>query len=267
MNISRIKAIVMRHLYLYKGRSLPRFLDIFFWPVMTLLTWGFLSVYLQGAKISGGSGINFLSVILGAAILWEIIIRAQQAISIYFLEDVWEKNFLNIFVSPLTLGEFFVASVILGLIRIIIVCIVLFLVSILIYNFNIFSLGLPLIGYIGNLFMFGLAVALFINAVILRFGTSAQVLAFGIIFLIQPISAVFYPISILPIWAQYTAKLLPISYVFEDMRATIAGNAFDTKSFLIALGLNIFYLVLAWIFFTGMFKSIKKKGLLLKVQN
>lgn len=264
MKLGRINAIVMRHLYLYKGRSLPRFLDIFFWPVMALLTWGFLSLYLQNSQFSS---VNFLGVLLGAAILWEIINGSQKAISIYFLEDVWEKNFLNIFVTPLSLGEFFLASVILGFIRIIIIAFVLFLVAIAFYHFNIFSFGIPLVAYISNLFIFGLAIALFINAVILRFGTSAQVLAFGIIFLIQPISAVFYPVSVLPVWAQYFSKILPVSYVFEDMRNTVAGGAFDFKSFVIALSLNALYLLLAWFFFKRMFKKVKEKGILLKVQN
>ncbi|MFA6050314.1 MAG: ABC transporter permease [Candidatus Paceibacterota bacterium] len=254
----------MRHTYLYKGRSLPRFLDIFFWPVVTILTWGFLSVYLEGANLSS---VNFISVILGAVIFWEIVQRSQQAISIYFLEDVWEKNFLNIFVTPLTLAEFFTASFILGVIRIIITTTVLFLIALFMYNFNLFSIGLPLLPYVVNLFLFGVVVALFINAIILRFGTSAQVLAFGLIFIIQPICAIYYPLSALPTWIQPISLGIPITHVFEAMRATMRGEAFNTESFLIALILNIVYLVIVWFFFKGMFASVKKKGLLLKVQN
>lgn len=264
MKIERIYAIIMRHLYLYKGRSLPRFLDIFFWPVVTILTWGFLSVYLN--KVNLGD-VNFISVILGAVIFWEIAQRAQQSISIYFLEDVWEKNFLNIFVTPLTLSEFFVASFILGVIRIIITCAVLFVIAFFLYHFNLFSLGFALVPYVANLFLFGVTIAIFINAIILRFGTSAQVLAFGVIFIIQPITAVYYPVSALPLWVQPFSMMLPTTHVFEAMRATFHGDAFDVHSFLIGLALNIAYFLAAWLFFQKMFQSVKKKGLLLKVQS
>jgi ABC-2 type transport system permease protein len=264
MSIKRIQAIIMRHLYLYKGRSLPRFMDILFWPVMTILSWGFLSVYLNKINLSN---LNFISVILGAVILWEVVQRSQQSVSISFLEDVWEKNFLNIFISPLTLGEFFVATLFLGVIKIILTCAVLFVISLALYHYNLFSLGLSLVPYVANLFLFGVVVALFINSIILRFGTSAQVLAFGVIFIMQPVSAVYYPVSVLPTWIQPVSYSIPVTHVFESMRKTIAGEPFDMRSFLIALGLNLLYLSLAWIFFTQMFKSVKKKGLLLKVQN
>lgn len=264
MSIDRIKAIVMRHLYLYKGRSLPRFLDIFFWPIITLLTWGFLSVYLQKTNLSN---VNFVSVILGAVVFWEITQRAQQSISIYFLEDVWEKNFLNIFVTPLRLSEFFIASLILGFIRIVIISFVMFLVTLVLYHYNIFAIGYAFIPYVVNLFLFGVSIALFINAIILRFGTSAQVLAFGVIFLIQPVSAVFYPIASLPSWIHPLSFSIPISYIFEAMRYTLSTGFFDTQSLIMATILNIVYLALAWIFFKAMFKSVKDKGLLIKVQN
>ncbi|HEY4512277.1 MAG TPA: ABC transporter permease [Candidatus Paceibacterota bacterium] len=264
MSFIRIYAIIMRHLYLYKGRSLPRFLDILFWPVVTILTWGFLSLYLNDINLSN---LNFVSIILGAVIFWEITQRTQQSISIYFLEDVWEKNFLNIFVTPLTLAEFFSASFILGVIKIIITCAVLFVISFFLYHFNLFMLGFTLIPYVANLFLFGVSVALFINAIILRFGTSAQVLAFGVIFIIQPISAVYYPVSALPLWIQPVSSIIPVTHVFEAMRETMQGVPFNIQSFLIATFLNIAYLLVAWLFFKHMFASVKKKGLLLKVQN
>ncbi len=254
----------MRHLYLYKGRSLPRFMDIFFWPVMTLLTWGFFSVYL--GKLNLGN-INIISVLLGAVVFWEIVQMSQQAVSVYFLEDVWEKNFLNIFVTPLTLGEFFAATAILAIIKIIITAAVLLTVAYFSYHYSIFTLGFAVIPYALNLFIFGMVIAIFINAIILRFGTSAQVLAFGVILILQPLSAVFYPVTALPSFIQPISRILPTTYVFEAMRATLAGGVFDTTSFLLALGLNIFYFIVVCFFFSTMFKIVKRKGILLKVQN
>lgn len=254
----------MRHIYLYKGRSLPRFMDIFFWPVVTLLTWGFLSVYLGKINLSN---VNFLSVIMGAVIFWEVVHTTQNAISIYFLEDVWEKNFLNIFVTPLRLSEFFIASVILAILKISVTFSILLAIALSLYHYSIFSLGISLLPYLINLFVFGAVIALFINGIIIRYGTSAQVLAFGVIFILQPISAVFYPVSALPGFIHPFSYAIPVTHVFEAMRSTIAGGGFDSMSFWYATGLNILYFAFAWLFFNKMFKNVKQKGLLLKVQN
>jgi ABC-2 type transport system permease protein len=137
----------------------------------------------------------------------------------------------------------------------------------LLYHFNILHIGLSLIPLMLNLFIFGFVLAIFINAIIIRFGSSAQVLAFGMAILVQPISAVYYPVSVLPQFLQYVSYLLPSSYVFESLRTISNGGTFDTQMFLTALLLNIIYLFLASWFFVSMFKKVKMMGKLLKIQD
>lgn len=263
MNLERINALVLRHLYIYK-RSMPRLLDVFFWPVMELLTWGFFSFYLGQTSLQN---FNLATMLLGGVLLWQVVDRAQNFFSIYFLEDVWHRNFLNIFVSPLKLSEFLFAGVSLSLLRIFVTLFFLSLVSYLLYSFNVFTLGFALLPFAFNLFIFGTVIALFINGIILRFGSSAQVLAFGISFLIQPISAAFYPVAALPEVLQYISRILPVSYVFESMREVLQGNGIDWNAFLVAFLLNLVYLILMLIFFSSMFKKVKVLGKLLKVQD
>lgn len=239
-------------------------MDVFFWPVMELLTWGFFSFYLGQTSLEN---FGIATMLLGGVLLWQVVDRTQNSISIYFLEDVWHRNFLNIFVSPLRLGEFFLAGALLSIVRLIVLVGFLALVSFLLYSFNIFTLGFSLLPFIFNLFLFGVVIALFINGIILRFGSSAQILAFGISFLIQPISAAFYPVSALPEALQYISWSLPVSYVFESMRQVMAGGALDWHAFWVAFLLNLVYLTLMWIFFSAMFKKVKKLGKLLKVQD
>lgn len=263
MNLNRIKALIIRHLYVYH-KSIPRLLDVFFWPVMDLLILGFLSLYLNSLDIKG---VDIISLLLGAVILWQIVDRAQNAISVYFLEDVWERNFLNLFVTPLTLGEFFLAGVILGVVRIVIVGVIMSVIAFFLYSFNIFTLGILLVPFLLNLFLFGVVLALFINGIILRFGSSAQVLAFGMALLVQPISAVYYPVSSLPNVIQYVSYALPTTYVFESLREISTSGTFNFDYFWIGLTLNIIYVTLMWFFFKAMFKKVKMLGRLLKVQN
>ncbi len=263
MNWGRINALVLRHLYIYK-RSMPRLMDVFFWPVMELLTWGFFSFYLGQTSLQN---FNLATMLLGGVLLWQIVDRAQNSISIHFLEDVWQRNFLNIFVSPLRLSEFFVAGALLSVLRVIVIGCFMSLVSFFLYKFNIFTLGFSLLPFVLNLFLFGVVIALFINGIIFRFGSSAQVLAFGIAFLIQPISAAFYPVTALPVMLQYISRMLPVSYVFESMREVISGGEIDWNAFWIAFLLNLVYLTVMWLFFSAMFKKVKKLGKLLKVQD
>src|SRR3989344_3242127 len=113
MSLTRIYALLLRYLYLYP-RSIPRILDIVFWPIVDLLIWGWLTLYLQQSR-AGIPGI--VSALLGALIFWNFIQRSQQAVSIAFLEEIWERNLLNIFVTPLRLSEFLVATVLIGIVR------------------------------------------------------------------------------------------------------------------------------------------------------
>ncbi|MDP2704476.1 MAG: ABC transporter permease [bacterium] len=261
MKFYRINALLIRHLYLYR-RSLPRMMDIFYWPVMDILVWGFFSVYLEKSSLAG---FNAVSVLLGAMIFWDLLNQSQKAVSVAFLEDIWEKNLINIFVAPVRVSEFLGATVFIGLVRIALVSVVLGGLAFLFYHFNIFALGFYLIPFVANLLLFGWILGIFTTGIILRYGTQAQILAFGFIFIIQPFSAVFYPVSALPNALQYVALILPSSHVFEGLRAVLLGNTFPAGPLLLATATNLLYLVLALMFFMAMFRLGKIIGLLKKL--
>jgi ABC-2 type transport system permease protein len=261
MKLHRIKALIIRQLYLYP-RSFPRLMDVFFWPVLELLVWGFLSVYLEKLNLNS---VNIASILLGALIFWELLNRSQNAVTIAFLEDVWEKNLLNLFVTPMKTIEFMVSTIVLGLVRIITQGVILGFVAYILYSFNIFQFGLYTLPFIVSLLIFGWILGLFVVAIILRYGTTAQVLAFGIIFLVQPFSAVFYPVSALPQVLQWVAYIIPSTYVFEGMRSVIATGSLPLSTLLISFALNAVYFALVSWFFYWMFRKVKERGLLLKL--
>jgi len=169
-------------------------------------------------------------------------------------------------VTPLRLSEFFVSTLLIGLVRLILVGIILAVLSSLIYRFNLFALGFALIPFVLNLFLFGWALGLLANAVILRFGTSAQILAWGFIVLIQPFSAVFYPVSALPSFLQPISYLLPSTYVFEGMRSVIATGSVSAAHLWGAVVVNAVYLLFMLWFFFRMFAYVKREGKLLKLE-
>lgn len=261
MRIERILAIVLRHLYLYK-RSLSRLMEIFYWPVLDVLVWGFITVFLAQ---SGEGFPNYLAFFLGAMILWDILFRSQQGISISFLEEIWSRNLLNLFVSPLRPGEFLIATMLISIFKLIAAALATVLLAWWLFSFNILIMGLALVPFVLNLMMFGWAIGITTTAVILRFGQKAEIMAWGLAFLFQPVSAVFYPVSVFPEWLQKIAWWVPATPVFEGMRSVVQSGDFPLEMLLRSFGLNLLYLTVALGIFYTMFHIAKQKGLLMRV--
>ena len=261
MNLRHIRALVLRYTFLYT-RSVPRVAEMFFWPVMDLLVWGFLTVYLRRLEHQVPAAITFL---LGSMIFWDILYRAQQAVTISFLEDIWARNLLNIFVSPIRVSEFIAATYVVGFVKILVTVGILAGLALWFYHWNLFQMGLPLIPLFANLLLMGWAVGMITTALIMRWGQSAEALAWGIPFLIQPVAAVFYPLSALPDWLQPVSRAIPATYVFEGMRQVLDKQGFPTHDLAWAFGLNVVYLIGAGMFFNYMFGVAREKGLLAKL--
>ncbi len=259
MSFARIAALIRRHLYLYQ-RSTPRIMEIFFWPLMDLLVWGFITVYLQRSDLRLP---RFVTFFLGALILWDILYRAQQGISISFLEEVWSRNLVNLFVSPIRPCEFLAALMTLSVMKMLAAGAASALLAWLFYSFNLFIVGISLIPFVLNLLVMGWVIGIISMSAILRYGQEAEVLAWGLGFLIQPVAAVFYPVSILPVWIQPVALMVPASHVFEGMRAVLETGLIPYDSLIKAAILNCGYLALAIGFFYYNLRVVKERGLLI----
>ena len=261
MTAHRIYGIFLRNLYLYK-RSLPRLMEIFYWPLLDLLLWGFITLYLARY---GKTLPNFVAFFVGALILWDILFRSQLGISVSFLEDVWARNFLNIFVSPLTPMEYIFSLMFVSLFKILLAGSIMSLLAWLFYSLNIFVIGISLVPFVLNLVILGWTIGIFTTSLILRFGQQAEILAWGIAILFQPISAVFYPMSVLPRFLRAAARFNPASYVFEGMREILTTHVLPVQKLLWAFGINAVFIVAVFFFFSWILKAVKKRGLLAKI--
>ncbi|HKU53000.1 MAG TPA: ABC transporter permease, partial [Nitrospira sp.] len=147
MKLHRITALIVRHLYLYR-RSLPRIMEIFYWPFLDLVIWGFITLYLARyqSQVPG-----FVTFFLGALILWDMLFRSQQGITISFLEELWARNLMNLFASPLKPGEFLAATMTMSVMKVTIVSIVMASCAILFYSYNILVVGVWLMPFVLNL--------------------------------------------------------------------------------------------------------------------
>jgi len=257
----RIWAMAMRYLYLLKN-SWIRIFELAYWPVMQMIMWGFMTKFLLE---SGQPVLRAAGMLIAAVLLWDVMFRSNIGVAVSFLEEMWSRNLAQLFASPLRPWEWGVSLLFISLVRTLIGVAPAALLAIPLYEYSIFEMGLPLIAFFANLMIFGGAVGLAVSALVLRYGLGAESLAWVGIFLVAPISGIYYPIATLPDWLQTIAWLLPSAHVFEGMRSVLADGVFRTDLFMAAVGLNIVYMAICTAIFLLMFRIARIRGLLLQV--
>ncbi len=261
MNIGRIGGLLSRHLYLYK-RSFARMLEIFYWPFLDLVVWGFITLYLKetGASLHGA-----VAFFLAALILWDVLFRSQQGVAVSFLEEMWSRNLMNLFASPLTVGEYLASTMIMSILKVTAVANLMMVFAWAFYSYDMLKLGLSLFPFILNLVLSGWIIGVLTTSIIMRFGQQAEVLAWGMVFLFQPISCVFYPLEVLPPVLQAIAWIVPPAHIFEGMRAVLVDSSVPIHHILWATGLNFLFFVVIVTWFYHTFNVCKEKGMLVRV--
>ncbi len=260
-SLRRIWAMALRYLYLLRS-SWIRVIELAYWPIMQMIMWGFMTKFLleSGAPVLRSAGM-----LIAAVLLWDVMFRSNIGVAISFLEEMWSRNLAQLFVSPLRPWEWAVALLFISLMRTLIGVAPAALLAIPLYQYSIFEMGLPLVAFFANLMIFGGAVGLAVSAMVLRYGLGAESLAWVGIFLVAPISGIYYPIDTLPAWLQPVAWALPSAHVFEGMRSVLADGVFRTDLFMAAVGLNIVYMAVCAAIFLAMFRVARIRGLLLQV--
>jgi len=257
----RIWAMVLRNFYLMRG-SWPRVLDLIYWPTLQMTLWGFITLFFleHSTWVAQAAG-----VLLSAVLLWDVLFRGQISLFLSFLEEMWSRNLGHLLVSPLRPLELAAALVVTSLVRTLIGVGGAAILAILLFDFSIFDLGLPLAAYFVNLIALGWSLGLVVSGLVLRFGQGAEGLAWAVVFLIQPASGVYYPISVLPDWLQIIAAALPSSHVFEGMRALLIDETFRADLLVNAIALNVIWLAAGIGVFLYAVRLARDKGLILQM--
>ena len=257
----RLGAMVLRYMLLFRG-SWPRIFELMYWPTIQMILWGFITKFLL---TNSSWVVQAAGVLIAAVLLWDVLFRGQLGFSLSFLEEMWSRNLGHLFVSPLRAYEMVAALMTMSFLRTLIGVIPAALLAIPLYHYSVFDLGLPLVAFFANLLLMGWAIGLCVSALILRFGLGAESLAWLAIFLMAPISAIYYPVSVLPGWLQWVAWALPSAHVFEGMRAILFDETVRTDLMRNALALNALYIGLGVAAFLYSVHVARKRGLLLQM--
>lgn len=257
----RLGAMLLRYFYLLRS-SWPRLAELIYWPLVQMLMWGFLQNYLNQQSgflaLAGGA-------LIGAILLWDILTRAQLGFSVSFLEEMWSRNMGNLLISPLTTGEFLLALMAMSLLRLAVSVIPISLLAIWFFGFNLWGMGLALGFFFANLLLTGWAVGIVVCGLILRNGMGAEGLAWTLMFLVMPICAVFYPVSVLPDFLKTLAWTLPPTYVFEGMRMVLIHRVFPSQLMVEAIAINLAYMSVACFAFVKLVDGARRNGSLMAI--
>ena len=260
-SLRRVGAMVLRNVYLLRA-SWPRVLELVYWPAVQMILWGFITRFLvtNSSWVAQASG-----VLIAAVLLWDVMFRGNLGVSLSFFEEMYSRNLGHLFASPLRPYELVCALLSISLLRTSIGVGGAAVLAIPLYGYSIFDLGLPLLAFFTNLLVMGWSIGLLVSALVLRYGLGAESLAWVAIFAVAPVSGIYYPISVLPYWLQTVAAALPSSHVFEGMRAVMFEERFRTDLLFNAVALNVVYLAGAVTVFLLVFRSARRKNLLLHI--
>jgi ABC-2 type transport system permease protein len=254
----RVAAVALRQSYLVRG-SASRIVPLFAWVVVDIVLWGFITRYLNTFT---GATYNFVPALLGAVLFWDFQARVMQGVTMAFFEDVWARNFLNIFATPLTLPEYLSGLVLTGVATSLVGLVVMVIVAAAAFGLSLAPYGLLLVPCLGVLFLFGIALGIAGAALVLRLGPAAEWFIWPIPAIISPFVGVFYPIAVLPGWMQVVARALPPSYVFEGMRAIILGRPVPAAPLLTSTLLAVAWLAVACLWFGAVYRYAVRTGLI-----
>ena len=261
MNWSKIYALSLRHIYLIKG-SFPRILDLIYWPTIQIFLWGFISKFFT---LNSSYYDNTVGIILSAAILYDFLFRSSISYNMMFLEEIWSRNFTNLFIAPIKIKEIIAALTFTAIFRTLIGLVPASILAIPLFGVSIFKIGIPLVFLLIALYIFGVTLGLLVTSGLIRFGPSFENIAWASLFFLAPLGCIYYPIEILPEWLQIIAKLLPLVHLFEEMRSILIDNVVSYFAILKACTISFLYFIFGIIVFYASYKGAQNRGTLINM--
>ena len=261
MNFNKIYALGLRHLYLISN-SFPRVLDLIYWPTVQIFLWGFISKFFT---LNSEYYNNTVGIILTAAILYDFLFRASISFNMMFLEEIWSRNFTNLFIAPIKISEIITSLTFTAVIRTLIGLVPAAILAIPLFGVSIFKLGLPLLFLLIALYLFGVSLGLLVTSGLLRFGPSFENIAWASLFFLAPLGCIYYPIEILPSLLQIVAKGLPLVHIFEEMRNILMNETTSYSEIIKSISISIVYFILSVIVFYISYFGAKQRGTLINM--
>lgn len=254
---NRILAVALRHLYL-QVRDIMRLADVTYWPAIDMILWGFNSSW----YVEMGANPNMVLAILMCSLLWQITYRTNLELSTNLLEEIWERNVMNLFSTPLRFVEWVLGLMLVGLVRVAFVLTTCLLVNHFVFGLRLEQFGVtPFVCSITALIFAGWSVGFFNASAVLLLGRRAQSMPWILGWLFAPFCGAFSDIDVLPVWMQKVSPYIPMTYIFRATRNKVKTGIFEYFDLVISVGIALIYLVLGYYLFSRVFSRCKERGL------
>lgn len=250
----RLSGLILQELYVTRHR-LEILVDTVFYPLINVILFGYITHFIgTGGELDG-------QIFIVGVLLWQIMVVMQYNLTVSTMWSIWSHNLTNLFIAPISIREYLTAGVISAAARTLGIAAVLALGSWWVFDFNLLSLGIANVSFFTlNLIIFAAALGIALLGVIFRYGTRVQAVSWGAIYILQPLTAAFFPVAVLPGFLQAVAYALPPTYVFEAAREALVNPAVNWRYTFIAFGLNLVYTTISLVLFAYFFKKSKESG-------
>lgn len=253
MNPRRIWGMMYQSIIIMK-RNMFRFFDITLWPLILFLSLTLFVDYLKQGEVIVGT------VILGVT-GWRAVYHAQIEFSQNYMDQYWSGMSGHFLISPITLGEFIVANIIVSTFKFAFVGGLYFLLAKFLFHHTFVNWPLIFIGLL-VLGIFGLILGLITLGICFLYHENAFAVSFILPDLIVLWSGVYYPVSVFPKAMQTIAHFFPSYYGFEILKATVGAGTINVPWL---VGTMLLWLVGAVLFLSWARKYTMKKGLFAKL--
>lgn len=256
MNLVRVVAVMRRH-WIVLQRAPHRWFEISFWPVMDVLLWGALGVYVTKQNAESGASTSYL--LAGITLFWTFT-QAQFSIALGVNEETWTRNILNVFTTPIKEIEYIVGIALFGLLKLFLCLLTLSVATAVFFGWTLTDVGWSSVPIIALLVMNGWSLGLVAVGLVLRFGQSAEILIWGLNYMLLAFSGVFFPSSAMPNGVRQISSILPTTRIFAAMRSSLDGGGVSWSSLGGAALASVVLLAIATLFATRLLAVFRSRG-------
>lgn len=256
LDTRRTLAVTRRHALVLR-RAPQAWFDVVIWPVVDTVIWGSIGAFVDQQGGASRAGAPYM---LSGILLMHVLYQSNIAVSTAFLQETWSRNLMNLMVTPLRELEFLVGVCLYGLFKLVLGLTMVAVAAWTLYSFDITSAGWGLVPVVAVLMVTGLSIALVVTGVVLRFGHGAEIVAWGLLFVVVALSGTFYPPDALPGLLRPVSALLPSTHAFTAARASLDGQPFPWDQIALA-GAGLAVLTpLAFAFLAQMLAAFRRRG-------
>lgn len=256
MNAVRVLAVSRRQFVVLR-RSLPKWFDMSVWPLLDVLLWGALGTYAASGSNASRSSATYL---LAGIVLFHVVFQTQLAVANGFMEETWSRNLLNVLVTPVREIEYVAGLALYALAKMAMGVGAVALGAWVFYRFDTTSIGFAFVPIAAVLLLYGWALSQVAIGLLLRYGPSAEIILYGLLFLSLSVSGVFNPVEALPGALQPLARLLPTTHAFEALRTVVDGDDLPWDVLGVAAMGALVVAVLAQLYVVWMLKVFRNRG-------